>query len=180
MQPGQILVLLVLLFAIVLGWSLSRGRTAGVPLYAVAVVIPLCLLAGAVAQLLRAAGAVEALNVIAIALSLAALPAHSSLWREQMEADLRKTRLVQPLQPADLLSWRGWLKLVDRIGARRAALVYFGIYAVAVGAALAATLADPAADRTIYTTIAALAPVVFAIMSTMWVYRGARELVPGA
>ena len=52
----------------------------------------------------------------AIALSLAALPGHPSLWEEQMKADLARMRLVHPLRAGDLLSWRGWLKLVDRIG----------------------------------------------------------------
>ena len=179
MQPGQIVVLLVLAFAIFFAWSVSRGRTAGVPLYAVCVVIAATLLAGGVAQLFNAEGAIEALNVTAIALSLAALPSHPVLWEEQMKADLQRIRLVQPLRARDLLSWRGWLKLVDRIGARRAAIVYLGIYAVAIAIALGATLGAPT-ERTIYTTLASLAPAVFAVMSTTWVYRGARRLVPGA
>ncbi len=180
MQPGQILVLLVLVFAIFLAWSLSRGRTAGVPLYALCVVIAASLLGGSIAQLLNAEGAVEALNVTAIALSLAALPSHSTLWEEQMRADLRRIKLVQTLHARDLLSWRGWLKLVDRIGARRAAAVYLGIYVVALGAALGATIVGHSVERTIYTTLAGLVPAVFAVLSTTWIYRGARRLVPGA
>jgi hypothetical protein len=179
MQPGQIVVLLVLVFAIFLAWSLSRGRTAGVPLYAVSAAVVATLVAGGVAQLLNAEGAIEALNVTAIALSLAALPSHPVLWEEQMKADLQRIRLVQALRPGDLLSWRGWLKLVDRIGARRAAIVYLAIYAVAIAIALGATLGAPS-DRTIYTTLASLAPAVFAVMSTTWIYRGARRLIPGA
>ena len=179
MQPGQILVLIVLVFALVLGWSLSHGHTAGVPLYALALVIPLALLAGGIAQLAGLDSVVEALNVIAIALSLAALPSHPSLWHEQMQADLRRIRLVQPIAARDLTSWRGWLKLVDRIGARWAALLYLGLYAVAIGTALVATFGAPS-DRTVYTTLAVLAPAAFGLLSTMWIYRGARALVPGA
>ena len=179
MQPGQVVVLAVLLYAVVLGWSVTHGHSAGLPLYVLAAVIPICLLAGSIAQVMNAAGAVEALNVIAIALSLAALPSHPSLWREQMQADLSKTRLVQPVAAGDLLSWRGWLKLVDRIGARRASLLYFAVYAISIAAALAGTFAGPS-DRTIYTTLAALSPTLFAVMSTIWIYRGARALVPGA
>jgi len=180
MQPGQILVLVVLLFALVLGWSISHGHSAGIPLYVLALVIPVALLGGAIAQFLNADAAVESLNVIAIALSLAALPSHSSLWQEQMQADLRRMRLVHPLRGRDLLSWRGWLKLVDRAGARRAALLYFGIYVVAIGAALGSTFVGPTSDRTIYTTLAVLAPALFAVLSTVWIYQGARRLVPGA
>jgi hypothetical protein len=180
MQPAQIFVLAVLLFALVLGWSLSHGHTAGVSLYLLALVIPLSLLAGSVAQLAGVNGAVEALNVIAIALSLAALPSHPTLWEEQMRVDLRKTRLVQPVSAGDLVSWRAWLKLVDRVGARRAQLLYLGLYAVAILAALAASVVGAPGDRTIYTTLAVLAPAVFGLLSAMWVYRGARALVPGA
>jgi hypothetical protein len=180
MQPQQIFVLAVLLFAVFLAWSLSRGHTVGVPLYVLSIVIAAALLAGSIAQLLNVDTVVEALNVTAIALALAALPAHPTLWQEQMEADLRRIRLVQPLRAGDLLSWRGWLKLVDRIGARRAAFVYFSMFAIAIGAALVATSAVHSADRTIYTTLAALAPALFAVLSTMWIYRGARRLVPGA
>ena len=180
MQPGQIIVLLVLLFALFLGWSLSHGRSAGVPLYLLAIGIPIALLAGGVAQVLNADAAVEALNVVAIALSLAALPSQPSLWHEQMQADLARIRLVHPLRPRDLTSWQAWLKLVDRIGAGPAALIYFGIYAVAIAIALAATFAGRSSDRTIYTLLATLAPVLFAVLSTAWIYRGARRLVPGA
>ena len=179
MQPGQIFVLVVLLFALVLGWSLSHGHSAGVPLYALALVIPLALLAGSVAQLVGVLAVVEALNVVAIALALAALPSHPSLWHEQMQADLKKIRLIQPVAGRDLLSWSGWLKLVDRVGARRATLLYFALYAIAIAAALLATFGAPS-ERTIYTTLAVLAPAVFGLMSTMWIYRGARALVPGA
>ena len=179
MQPGQIVVLVVLGYAIFLAWSLSRGRTAGVPLYGLAVVIGLSLVVGAVAQVLSAEGAIEALNMTAIALSLAALPSHPSLWEEQMKADLQRIRLVQPLRPSDLLSWRGWLKLVDRIGAKRAALVYVALFGVAIALALAATRGGPA-DRTVYTIVPALAPAVFAVVSAKWIYQGARRLVPGA
>jgi hypothetical protein len=180
MQPGQILVLVVLLFALVLGWSVSHGHSAGIPLYVLALVIPVALLAGAAAQLLNADAAVEAFNVIAIAFALAVLPSHPSLWQEQMQADLRRMRLVQPLDGRDLLSWRGWLKLVDRAGARRAALAYFAIYVVAIAAALGSTFVGPTSDRTIYTTLAVLAPALFAVLSTIWIYQGARRLVPGA
>jgi ABC-type Na+ efflux pump permease subunit len=180
MLPGQIMVLLVLVFAVLLAWSYSRGRTLGVRLYAITVVIAASLLGGSIAQLLNAEGAVEALNVTAIALSLAALASHPSLWEEEMQGDLRRIRLVQPVRARDLLSWRGWLKLVDRIGAKRAALAYLGIFALAIAAALGATLGAESSDRTIYTTLASLTPAGFAVLSGMRIYRGARRLVPGA
>lgn len=180
MQPGQIVALLVLAFAVFFAWSLSRGRTLGVPLYALAVVIPASLLAGSLAQLLDAKGAIEALNVTAIALSLATLPSDATLWEEQMQADLKRMRLVHPLRSRDLLSWRGWLKLVDRIGARRAAAVYLGIYALAVGAALGTTPTLGSPDGTVYSIVPFLAPTAFALFSANRIYRGARRLVPGA
>ena len=49
-----------------------------------------------------------------------------------------------------MLSWSGWLKLVDRVGAPRAALLYFALYAIAIAAALLATFGAPSertADR---------------------------------
>lgn len=180
MQPGQIFALIMLLFALVLGWSLSRGHSIGVPLYALSIVIVIALIAGSIAQLLDARSAVEALNVTAIALALAALPAHPTLWQEQMQADLQRIRLVQPLRPRDLLSWRAWLKLVDRIGARWAALLYFAVYLAAIAAAVTITFVDSSADRSIYTILPALAPALFAVLSTAWIYQGARRLVPGA
>ena len=180
MQPGQIFALLVLLFALILGWSLSRGHSIGVSLYVLSIIIVIALIASSVAQLLDARSAVEALNVTAIALALAALPAHPTLWQDQMRADLQRIRLVQPLRLQDLLSWRAWLKLVDRIGARWAALLYFTVYVAAITAAVAITLVDSSADRTIYTILPASAPALFAVLSTAWIYKSARHLVPGA
>lgn len=180
MQPGQVVALLVLAFAVFFAWSVSRGRTLGVPLYALSVVIPASLLAGTVAQLFDARGAIEAFNVTAIALSLATLPSDATLWEEELQADLRRMRLVHPLRARDLLSWRGWLKLVDRVGARGAAAVYIGIYAVAVGAALGTAVGVGSSDGTIYSIVPFLAPTAFALFSASRIYRGVRRLVPGA
>lgn len=185
MQPGQIIVLLVLLFSVFLGWVLYRGRTAGVRLYLVAVAVAASLLLGSLAQVLDARGAAEVLNLTAIALSLAALPSHPGLWEDQIRADLERTRLYQRWRAADALSWRGWLKLVDRVGARAAALAYLAVFAVAVLAAVLSALVEPSvgrgsSERTSYTVLATLGPTLFAVLSTMWIYRSARRLVPGA
>ncbi len=180
MQPSQVFALIMLLFALVLGWSLSRGHSIGVPLYVLSIVIAIALIAGSIAQLLDARSVVEALNVTAIALALAALPAHPTLWQDQMRADLQRIRLVQPLRLRDLLSWRAWLKLVDRVGARWAALLYFAVYMVAITAAITITFVDSSTDRTIYTILPATAPALFAVLSTAWIYKSARHLVPGA
>ncbi len=180
MQPSQVFALIMLLFALVLGWSLSRGHSIGVPLYVLSIVIAIALIAGSIAQLLDARSVVEALNVTAIALALAALPAHPTLWQDQMRADLQRIRLVQPLRLRDLLSWRAWLKLVDRVGARWAALLYFAVYLIAITAAITITFVDSSADRTIYTILPAAAPALFAVLSTAWIYKSARHLVPGA
>ena len=180
MQPGDIFALVVLLFALVLGWSLSRGHSLGIPLYALSVVIAIALLGGSIAELLGADAVTASLNIAAIALALAGLLAHPTLWHEQMQNDLRGTRVVQAYELRDVLSWRGWLKLVDRVGALRAALLYFALQGIAIVAALATTYSVHSADRTIYTAIAALAPASFAVLTTTWIYRGARQLVPGA
>jgi len=180
MTPGQIIVLGILLFSVFLGWSFSRGRTAGVRLYLLSVTVAISLLAGAVSQLVSAAGAVESLNIIAIALSLAALPSGPTLWEEQIREDLEHTRLYGSLEPADLLSWKAWLKLVDRLGAARAALGYLGIYAAAIlAAALAIWQAGPGGDRG-FATVVLLIPAMLAALSAAWLYRAARRLVPGA
>ena len=184
MQPGQIIILVVLLFSVFLGWMLYRGRTAGIKLYFVAVAVAASLLVGSFAQILDARSVAEVLNLTAIALSLAALPSHPGLWEDQIRADLERTRLYQRWRLADALSWRAWLKLVDRVGARAAALAYLGLFAVAVLAAVVSVLLESSVargpERTSYAVLATLGPALFAVLSTMWIYRSARRLVPGA
>lgn len=180
MEAGQILILAILLFCVYLGWSLSRGRTGGVRLYVVPCAIGGSLLGAAGAQALGLGAAAEALNSAAIGLSLAALPSGGALWENEMRADLARTRTYQVARPADLLSWSAWLKLVDRVGARTAALGYLGGFAVAIGLALAATLRTRPDLEPGFALIALLAPSLFALLSAWWVYGAARRLVPGA
>jgi hypothetical protein len=180
MRPAQFFILGVLLFSVYLAWSLSRGRTSGVPLYAVSVAVMVALLSAAVVQLVGTSELIEPLNVVAMALSLAALPAGPSLWEEQMAHDLSATRLYRPMQPTDVLSWRAWLKLVDRCGARGASLVYLGVFAVAILAALFAPRVGPSDEQAAFALITVSSPTLFAFLSTIWIYRSARRIVPGA
>jgi hypothetical protein len=176
---GQVFIVFILAGAIYLAWSYSRGVTSRVPIYALPVIVTLSLLAAAVAQLLGAAGVVEVLNVAAIAFSLAALATTPRLWRLQVQDDLQRTKVVEAFQPADLLSWRWWLKLVDRVGAGRAALCYLGVLAVAVVIALA-TLGGVASDERGLAAIPALIVLPFAGLSAFWLYRAAIRLIPDA
>jgi hypothetical protein len=184
MAPDQIVVLLVLLFSVFLGWTLYRGRTAGIRLYLVAATVAASLLLGSLARALDLRAAAEVLIVTAIALSLALLPAHPGIWEDQIRADLERTRVYQRWRAADVLSWRAWLKLVDRVGARSAALAYLGVFFAAIALAFIATSLDPRAqagtsDRAAY-LFASLPPALLAVLSTIWIYRSARRLVPGA
>lgn len=180
MELGQIVVLGVLAYSIYAGWSYSRGSARGVPLYAISLVVVASLLGAAAAQALELERTVEVLNVTAIALSLAALASSPGLWEEQIRTDLERTRLYQPIQPRDFLSWRGWLKLVDRLGAVRAALAYLGVFGVALLAELVAAALQRPRGEGPFLFIALLAPCLFGLLSTMWVFRGARRLIPGA
>jgi len=178
--PTQIIVLVVLCAAVYLCWNLLQGRTGGVPLYAVVLLVPLALLGAALATAAGARSAVETLNVLALALSLAALPASPGLWEREIGADLARTHLYQAVHPRDLLSWRAWLKLVDRQGARRAVLIYLGTYLVLIGLALGAVaLPVPTEDRG-FGALSLAPPILFALFSALWIYQGTRRLVPGA
>ncbi len=178
MTPVQLIVLAVLGFSLYLGWSLSRGRDGGIRLYYVAAAIALSLFGAAAAEGLGIPALVEALNVVALALSLGALPSGPALWEKQVREDLESTRLYRTIQPSDLLSWKAWLKLVDRIGARRAALGYLAVYALALLVALLALLGStPIVDRA-FAIAPLILPGLYAVLSTLWLYRAARRLVP--
>jgi hypothetical protein len=183
MAPDQIIILVVLLFSVFLGWTLYRGRTAGIQLYLIAAIVAASLLLGSLARALDLRAAADVLIVAAIALSLAVLPAHPGIWEDQIRADLERTRVYQRWRLGDALSWRAWLKLVDRIGARSAALAYLGVFLAVIGAFIATSLdsrAQPGtSDRAAY-LFASLPPVLLAVLSTIWIYRSARRLVPGA
>src|SRR5579871_185289 len=148
MSVRQIVIILILAFAIYLAWTFSRGRSGRVPLYLLPWLVAISLLAGAVAQLLGATGVVEALNVMAIAVSIAALASSPRLWREQVQRDLQGAKLERAFESADLLSWRAWLKLAKRLGAAPAACWYFGALAAAALVAVLAALTVPDTSRT--------------------------------
>ncbi|MPZ15477.1 MAG: hypothetical protein GEU73_13830 [Chloroflexi bacterium] len=177
---ARIPVLVVLSFAVYLGWSYYRGRSGHVPLYAVSTTVAGALVGGVIVQAFRLGGAVEVLNLAAIAFSVAALASHPRLWEEQIGADLQRTHLYQRLRLADVWSWQAWLKLVDRFGAGGAALAYAGVFVVAVGAA-ALSLSSTVSRSELAVTLLPLGlPALFGILSTLWIYRGARRLVPDA
>jgi hypothetical protein len=181
MNPGQVLILGVLGFSVYLGWRYSRGGGAGsLPLYVVSVVVVLSLLGAAGAEALDLAGAVEALNVTAIALSLAAMTSGPGLWEEAIRGDLQRTRLYHAIRLRDFLSWVGWLKLVDRAGATRAALTYLGIFGIAVASEILVARDRRLASEGQFFYVALAAPGLFAVLSTIWIHQGARRVIPGA
>lgn len=180
MRPGDIFTLVVLLFAVYVAWSLSRGRTGGVHLYWICLAVVVSLLLAAAAQIAEVKGLIEPLNVVAIALSLAALPATYSLWEDEIGRNLNATRLYQPVRPGDFLSWKAWLKLVDRIGAKRAGLAYLGVFGLAILAALVAPRVGQSDEQAAFALVAVVSPSLFAALSAAWIYRSARRLIPGA
>ena len=180
MSATQIAVLIVLVLAVYLCWNLLRGRTGGIRLYWVAVAVPLALLAAGVTQALNLSGAAEVLTLASIAFSLAALPAGPELWQSQMAADLQRTRLFQPLRLDDALGWSAWLKLVDRMGARRAAFAYLAASAVALMASGVSFFLTRPGDAPGYGLLSLVPIGIFVVMCTTWIHRSARRLVAGS
>jgi hypothetical protein len=178
---ARIPVLLVLLFAVYVAWGFMSGRRGRVPAYVVSAIIAISLLGAAAAQLVGLPGASEALDVTWFAMSLAALasPRRPSMWELQLRDDWEHARIYQPLKLADFRSWRGWLKLVDRIGARPAAAVYLGLF-VAGLACRAVVWSVARASFEPFLLLALLAPFLFGAFSALWLYRGVRSVMPGA
>ncbi len=180
MRPVDIATLAILFVAVYFAWRVMKGSLGGVPLYPLVIAVPLCLFGIALAALVPSRPLVEVLTVAAVALSLALLPASPRLWEDELNADLRRTRVFQVIHAGDALSWRAWLKLVDRIGAARAALLFFSLEVVAIGCALPALLAISAEVPPGFALVTLLAPSLFAVLGSWWLYRAARRLVPGA
>jgi hypothetical protein len=180
MRPAELITLVILVVATYFSWRVMRGSSGGVPLYALIAVVPLCLLGVALAGLVDQRRIVEVLTVAAVAFSLAILPATPRLYEEELRADLKDTHVFQVFQPNDALSWRAWLKLVDRIGAGRAALVFLAVLVLAMLCALPVLLAMSQDVPPGFVLVTLVAPALFAGFATLWLYRAARRLVPGS
>jgi hypothetical protein len=180
MRPVDVATLVILVVAVYFAWRIMKGSLGGVPLYGLVIAVPLCLLGVAFAALFENRPLVEVLTVAAVALSLAILPASPGLWEDELSADLRGTHVFQVIRAGDALSWRAWLKLVDRMGAGRAALVFLSVEAVAIGCALPALLTISAEVPPGFALVTLLAPSLLAALAAFWLYRAARRLVPGA
>jgi hypothetical protein len=178
-DPKNIVILVVIVLATIFCWAFWTGKR-WIRLYFLVLSVLVGLIAAAVSQALNLASVVEPANVVAIAFSFAASAAGPGLWRDEIRQDLeRGGRLYSAISPADFLSWWGVLKLVDRLGARGAALAYLVPLVVALGAALVLQPLGVAGDRVPF--LIALSPVaVFSLLSTWYVYRAARRLVPGS
>src|SRR5437870_1278831 len=123
MKPTDLVIPAVIAVATILCWSFWTGHK-GVRLYFVALIVLGGLVLATAAQLLDWAGVAEPATVVAIAFSFAGCSAGPSLWRQEIQSDLDRTaRVYAPFAPADLGSWRGLLKLVDRFGAGAAAVI---------------------------------------------------------
>src|SRR4051812_31413885 len=167
------------MFAVYVGWGYMSGRKGRVPLYMVALIVGISLFGAALAQLVQQNGAAEAFNVACIALSLAALASPPGLWEVQLRDDWERARLYQSLRASDLVSWRAWLKLVDRLGARGAAVAYFGVFCLGVGLELLALgITQPSTQ--LFLLLALSAPALFGALSAIWIYRGVRRVMAGA
>lgn len=179
MRTEDIVRLAVIGIAIFLAWNLWRGR-ALVPLYYLSLLVLVSLVASLVAQVEALTLAIEPANVAAIAFALAGCTGGSALWEQEMGRDLEGIRVYAPFTFSDLLSWRGALKVVDRIGAGPAVLTYLLVFGLAIaGVALTVHPVGPFADRT--ALVLSLAPTgLFAVLSAWYLYRGVRRLVPGA
>src|SRR5947208_3363133 len=179
-KPPDLVILVVIALATILCWSFWTGHRS-VRLYFLSLVDLVGLLVATAAQLLGLQIVAEPANVAAIAFSFAGCSAGPALWREEIRKDLEKTaRLYAPFAAADLLSWRGLLKVVDRLGARGAALVYVVPLLVGLAAVEATVSLSPlSTDRTPF--LIGLAPVAaFAALSGWYLYAAARRYVPGA
>lgn len=180
MNVSQWLILGIIGFATLVSWNLWRGRTGILKLYLLSLLVLAALIVAAAAQALGAAGLTETANVVAIVFSVAGCATSPGLWQQEMRADLQAMQLYRPLAVGDLASWRGWLKAVDRLGAAWAALGYLLVFCAALAAA-GATIRPPGPIPDRGPFLLALAPTaLFALLSSWYIYRGARRLVPGA
>jgi hypothetical protein len=179
-NPLALLNVVVLAVATFLCWSFWSGKRT-IPLYALALTALVGLLLASLCQLLNISVLVEPANALAIGFSFAGCAAGPSLWRDEMRKDLEKApRLYAPLTTQDLRSWQGMLKLVERMGALKAALVYLAPWVVGL-AVLELTLrpSGPLFDRT-FVWVAHAPIAAFALLSAWYLYRASRRLVPGA
>jgi hypothetical protein len=179
LAPTEIFDLVIIALATIIGYTVWRG----VGLFRLYWLVALLLGALAVAtvgQLLQLAPVMEPANLVAIAFSCAGLASSPTLWRDEIRKNMEGLVIYGPFEARDLLSWRAWLRLVDRQGARSAALIYLGIFTIAIAAAASTVQpSNPSGDR--MALVLSLAPVaVFAVLSSYYLYRGARRLVPGA
>jgi len=179
MDPSRIPVLVVLAFSLYVGWTYLSGRRGRIPIYAMALTVAVSLVCGAVAQLLHAGLLVEVLNLATISLSLAALASTPALWEVELRRDYDRTRLYQAVTSRDFASWAGWLKIADRVGGAKAALCYVAVFGVGTALQLLAWgLTDPAQE--LFVLLALLAPLLFAVLSSAWLYRAVRRVMPRA
>jgi hypothetical protein len=179
-NPLALLNVAVLGMATFLCWSFWSGKRT-IPLYALSLIALIGLLLAAVTQFLQITTLLEPANALAIGFSFAGCAAGPSLWQDEIRQDLEKApRLYAAFTSRDLLSWRGLLKLVDRMGSLRTALVYLLPW-VAGLAALETTLrpSGPLFDRT-FVWLAHAPIAAFALLSAWYLYRATRRLVPGA
>jgi len=178
LDPSRIVVIAILVFALYIGWGFMSGRKGRVPVYVVAVIVGVSLIGAALAQLIQQTTAAEVLNVASISLSLAALASPPTLWEVQLRDDWERARVYQSLKASDLVSWRGWLKLVDRFGARGAALAYFGTFGFGVALQLLVWRFTQA-NSEFFLFVALAAPILFGALSARWIYQGVRRVMPG-
>jgi hypothetical protein len=179
-RPTDIATLIILVVALYFAWRIAKGSNGGVPLYALAIGVPLCLFGVALAALVGNTPIVELLTVTAVAFSLALTVATPRFWEDELRADLEKTRVFQTLRAQDALSWTAWLKLVDRIGAARSALLFLLLEIVAMACAFPALLAVSAGIPVGFVLLTFAIPSLYAGLAAFWLYRAARRLVPGA
>lgn len=175
-----IAMLVVIGSATIVGWSFWRGHKL-MKLYLLSATVLVGLVLATVAQIVAIDGLAEAANGAAIAFAFAGACTAPSLWRDEIRQDMdRMPGVIGLFEARDFLSWKGFLKLVDRIGARGAALSYLVPFAVLLTLVeLTIRPPGPDFDRGFY--LIAFAPVViFAFLSAWYVYRAARRLVPGA
>ena len=179
MDPKEIASLVIIALATILGYTLWRNL-AWFRVYWLVILLLGALLVATIGQLLQANLITEPANLVAIAFACAGLASSPTLWRNEMKANMESLVIYGPFQGRDLLSWRAWLKIVDRQGARAAALIYLGIFGIVLAAAASTVQpSTPTGDR--MALVLSLAPVAaFALLSSSYLYRAARRLVPGA
>ena len=109
-------------FMVIVGIVKARRRKEKA--YYISAMVSFLMLISSIFVILNQFILVGVLLVTAGILSIAGLPKTIEVFRREMLKDLQETDLSAPLRGRDLLTWKGWFKLVSRWGISKTVYLY--------------------------------------------------------